>query len=77
MNISRGFDPVARFSWKSPLFNSMGVDFENFSKIGFPSFEWEKVNFTTLVPPLEKFWENPPVPPPGKNPSDAHVRRYT
>jgi len=51
------------------------LDFENISKIGcFLSFEWEKTNFTTFGPPLEKFWKNPLVAPPGKNTSDAHTR---
>jgi len=27
-----------------------------------------------LPPPLEKFWKNPLVPPPGKSSSDAHDR---
>jgi len=49
------------------------VDFEIFSKKDcFLSFEWEKSNFTTLVPP-EKFRENPLMAPTVNNPSDAHA----
>jgi len=40
------------------------LDFENCSKNSFfCSFEWEKTNFTTFGPPLEKFWINPFVAP--------------
>jgi len=42
------------------------LDFEIFSKKG--------VFISPLLTPLEKFWKNPLVPPPEKNPSDAHVR---
>jgi len=42
----------------------------------FFSFEWEKTNFTIFAHPLEKFWKNPLVLPPGKNLSDAHDHRY-
>jgi len=34
-------------------------------------FEWVKPNFATC-PPLEKFWKNPLLATPGKNPSEAH-----
>ena len=52
------------------------LDFENFSKKGcFLSFEWEKSNFITFSPPLEKVLKNPLiVPPREKYPSDAHVQ---
>jgi len=47
------------------------LDFENFSKKGcFRSFEWEKTNFTTFAPPLEKFGKIPWWPP-LENSSDA------
>ena len=50
------------------------LDFENCSKNSFfCSFEWEKTNFTTFGPPLEKFWINPFVAPLEKNPSEAHA----
>jgi len=50
------------------------LGFENYSKKGcFLSFEREEPNFTTFGPPLEKFWKNPLMAPPGKNPSDGHV----
>jgi len=42
----------------------------------FLSFEWEKTNFTTFAPPLEKFWKIPRCAP-GKNLSDAHVHIHT
>jgi len=38
----------------------------------FFNFEGLKRNFTTFGPPWKKFWENPLLAPPGKNPSDAH-----
>jgi len=28
---------------------------------------------TTFPPPWQKYWENPPVAPPGRNPSDARA----
>ena len=51
------------------------LDFEIFCKKGcFLSFEWEKNKFHHFwPPPLEKFWKNPILSPPGKNPSDAHA----
>jgi len=53
------------------------LDFETFCKKGcFLSFQWEKINFTTFGPLLKKFRQNPLVPPPGKNPSDAHHLTY-
>ena len=43
------------------------LDFENYSKKGcLLSFEQEKQNFTTFVPPWKKFCENSPVAPPRK-----------
>jgi len=32
-----------------------------------------KKQISPLLPPLEKFWKNPLVPPSGKNLSDAHA----
>jgi len=32
----------------------------------FLGFEWEKTNFATFGPPLEKFWKNRLVAPPAK-----------
>jgi len=44
------------------------------------SFECLKSNFATVAAPLEKsFWlrqEKSTLVPPGKNPFDAHGRRY-
>jgi len=35
-----------------------GQEFENFSqKFCFPNFEWQKTNFTTFGPPIEKRFE--------------------
>jgi len=49
------------------------LDAENIIKKGyFLSFEREKSTFTTVAP-LEKFWKNPLVAPPGRNLSDTHV----
>jgi len=46
------------------------VDFEIISKKGyFFKFEGLKLNFTIFGSPWKK-WENPLLPPPGKNPSD-------
>jgi len=36
-------------------------------------FRGVKNKFHHFWPPLEKFWKNSLVAPPGKNPSDAHV----
>jgi len=33
----------------------------------------KKTNFRQFWPSLEKYWKNPLVPSPGKNPSDAHA----
>jgi len=56
--------------WPFPL------DFENFSKKGcFLSFEWEKTNLTTSVPP-RKILEKALSGPPGRNSPDAHVRDH-
>jgi len=53
-------DPVSvhgrRMGGESPL------DFENFSKKGFLSFEWDKQNFTTFDP-LGKILEKTPSTP--------------
>jgi len=44
----------------------------------FPTFEREKLNFSTLAPPWKNLfgclWKYPLLPPTGENPSDAHVR---
>jgi len=49
------------------------LNFENFSKKAcFLDFEWEKANFTTFGPLLEKSLSVPP----GKNPSDTHGYMY-
>ena len=40
----------------------------------FSWFRVEKNEEKSLWFPLEKFWRNPLVPPPGINPSDAHAR---
>ena len=40
------------------------MDFEISTEKGcFLSFEWEKTNFATFPPPLEKFWKIPLVAP--------------
>jgi len=41
------------------------MEFEFFCKkrLLFFSFDWEKTNFTTFGPTLEKFWKNPQVVP--------------
>jgi len=50
------------------------LDFEMISKkLLFLQFRGEKVNFTTFGPRWKTFWENPLLPPPGKNPFYAHV----
>ena len=48
------------------------LDFRNFRKKGFLSFEWEKTDFTKFDP-LEKS----PSAPAWKNSSDAHDGEYT
>jgi len=46
---------------------------ENFRQKGcFLSFEWEKTNFTTFVPLLEKILEKIECSPGGRSSSDAH-----
>jgi len=50
-----------------------GQDFEHFSKKGYSYFQVGKNKYHHFCPPPEIFWKNLLVPPPGKNPSDAHV----
>ena len=49
------------------------MDFEIFSKKSlFSYFCGGKNKFHHFWPPIEKFWKNPLVVLPAKNPSDAH-----
>jgi len=42
-------------------------------KVVFPISRGKKQISPLLRPPWKKFWENPQLSPPGKNPSDTHV----
>jgi len=42
------------------------------AKKGCFSISRGKKQISPLLGPLEKFWKNPLLTPPGKNPSDAH-----
>jgi len=53
------------------------LDFENFSKIGrFLSFDWEKRISSLLASHGKSLEKSPSALPPGKNPSDAHGKKY-
>jgi len=52
---------------------SLPPDFEIISKKKlFFQFRGVKTKFHHFLPPWKKFWENPLLAPPGKNPSDVH-----
>jgi len=61
------------FTWASEGETGANTLFENFSKKVVFLVSSGKTEFNQVWTHLEKFWKNPLVAHPGKNPSDAHA----